>query len=656
MNGRAGLGLPSDVQLRIFPDSLHGPMARINLKKFIAEHYKSGVTARDVIREGVTNSVHAGANDIAVDLWFDRQPDLLGDEVRNVLDKITISDDGEGFTKDNLNYFDEICTGHKDDIGGKGVGRLAFLKYANSVHIRSQMASEFVEFFYTPDFTLGDVRKTLSAGHPRTIITLSKLANRINTQVTKLVNSVCDDLRLLLFLKKQSGRNISIRFTHNSKQLFPEDFVFSGADIMARKTRTFEFHGESFECYLFRDEAPLKGIVAMLCADELCVEELQISKRFDICRYLISITSDYLNRNSTIERKKLEIPGTADEADLVSPISRETLMPRIQQECLAMIDEAAGGDIEAFKLANIEKLKEYYPFIKIDTVGANAAMLDADEIVKTYRAQQARREDQIVNAIEEGRKVSFDDISHLASDDLARFIVHRALVIDSLANMPREAAEDVLHNAILRKHSDGSDIRENNIWLVDDKFLSYSSIYSDETLSKIVRDVGSETESKQKRKPDVAAFFSKDNEGRPNKLVIIEFKKPGADIFENNKSLVQCRVYAGELVDRISTIREVFAFSIVEIDDEFYKDMKRTGFKDVFSLSERVVYNDFSIGSAIEVPLHLYVLPAASLIADARARNRVFEEVLRFSVDKNASSGSGTHPVLAAQSLAGREY
>ena len=192
----------------------------------------------------------------------------------------------------------------------------------------------------------------------------------------------------------------------------------------------------------------------------------------------------------------------------------------------------------------------------------------------------------------------------------------------------------------MKKHSDGSDIRENNVWLVDDKFLSYSSIYSDETLAKIVREVGIETESKQQRKPDVAAFFSKDNEGRPNKLVIIEFKKPGADIFENNKALLQCRLYASELVDRIKTVREAFAFSIVEIDDEFYKDMKRTGFKDVFSLSERVVYNDFDIGGDNDIPLHLYVMPAASLITDAQARNRVFEEVLRFNVVQSASAAA----------------
>lgn len=624
-------------------------MPRINLKKFIAEHYKGGVTARDVIREGITNSIHAGANEIFVNLRFERQSGLFGDEVRNVLDRIAISDNGEGFTQANLGYFDEVCTDHKDAIGGKGVGRLAFLKYANRVEVRSQLPDHLIEFRYTPNFKLEEVRRTATSDKPETTITISELKEKINTQVTKLVNSMCDDLRLLLFLKKQAGQIIKITFTHNSKQPFPDESVFSGEQIEALKTRSFEVGGETFDCYLFREEAPHKGIVVMLCADQLCVEEYQISKRFDICRYLVSITSTYLNRRSNIERQKLEIPKTAPDADLVSPISRDMLMPRIHDECLSMINEIAEGDIDAFKTANIEKLQKYYPFIKAESLSGDAAMLDADEVVKTYRAQQARREDQLVEDMVEGRKVNFDDLSHLASDDLARFIVHRALVIDSLAKMPRESAEHVLHEAILRKHSDGSDIRENNVWLVDDKFLSYSSIYSDETLAKIVRDVGIATESTQRRKPDVAAFFSKDNEGRPNKLVIIEFKKPGSDIFDNNKALLQCRLYANELVDRIETVREVFAFSIVEVDDEFYKDMKRTGFKDVFSLSERVVYDDFVIGSNDDIPLHLYVMPAASLITDAKARNRVFEEVLRFNMvqDRSAVAMRAPDPVAA---------
>lgn len=610
-------------------------MAKINLRKFIAEHYKGGVTARDVIREALTNSIHAGGKSISVDLRFsDRQMELYPTEERRVLEQITISDDGEGFTSENLSFFDEICTNHKDNIGGKGVGRLAFLKYANKVDIRSQLDNELVEFTYTPDFRLEDVTKTAGSGAPCTTITLRDLKDKINTQVAKLVNAICDDLRLLLFLKHQTGQTIKLTFTHNSKQPFDDWFSFSGDNIKSELHREFEFHEVIFKCYGFRDEPPRRGIVAMLCADELCIEEYVISKRFDICRHLIFVTSDYFNKRSNIERQRLELPKTDAEVDLISRISREKLMPRIHEECLAMIDESAEGDIEQFKTDNIQKLKKYYPFINVDSLGGDAALLDADEVVKTYRAQQARREDKVVEALETGNPVSWDDVSHLASEDLARFIIHRALVIDSLANLPPSSAEIAIHNAILPKKSNGTEIRENNVWLVDDKFLSYSSIYSDETLATIMQQVGQTVEAKQQRKPDVAAFFSRDSENHPNKLVIIEFKKPGADIFENNKALMQCRLYASELADQISTVREVFAFSIVEIADEFYRDMKQTGFKDVFSLTDRVVYNDFLIGSQREVPLHLYVMPASALIKDAKARNRVFEEVLRFDVKK----------------------
>jgi Histidine kinase-, DNA gyrase B-, and HSP90-like ATPase len=609
-------------------------MAKINLRKFIAEHYKGGVSARDVIREAITNAIHADSKNIVVDLVFsDRNQDLFPrTEERSVLDQISVTDDGEGFTSENLYYFDEICTGHKDKIGGKGVGRLSFLKYANTVEVRSQLETGLVEFAYTPEFTPDNVKRSSSIGQKNTTIVLKNLKEQINTQVTKLVNSICDDLRLLLFLQYQKGRCVDLHFTHNSRQHFDENFHLSGKDIIALSSKEFELQGEKFNCYLFRDEPPKKGIVAMLCADELCIEEVTISKRFDVCRYLIFVTSSYFNSRSNIERQRLEIPKTEGEVDLVSLVSRDKLISRLHAECMVMINLRAESDIEQFKANNIDKLKKYYPFIKISSLGGSAALLDADEVVKNYRAQQARKEDQLVDDLESGEYVSLDDVSHLASDDLARYIVHRALVIDTLFHMPAESAEETIHNAILPKHSNGNEIRENNVWLIDDKFLSYSNIFSDETLAKIIQKVNSEFESKHQRRPDVAAFFSKDSENQPNKLVVIEFKKPGADIFDNTKALVQCRLYANELVNKIPTVLEVFAFAIVEVDDDFYRELKQTNYKDIFSLKDRVVYQDFKIGNSEGIPLHLYVMSVAALIKDAKARNKVFEEVLQFKV------------------------
>lgn len=284
-------------------------MAKINLRKFIAEHYKAGVTARDVIREAITNSIHAGAKKIAVDLVFsEKNQDMFSNtEERSVLEQISITDDGEGFTSENLQYFDEICTSHKDSIGGKGVGRLSFLKYAEKVEVESQLASELIKFSYTPEFTPDAVKRSPQSGTNSTRIDLSKLREQINPHVTKLVTSICDDLRLILFLKFQQGQSIDLHFTHNSRQPFDDSFHFNGEEIRALSQRSFNMQEETFNCYLFRDEPQRKGIVAMLCADELCVEEVAISRRFDICRHLIFVTSGYFNSRSNIERQRLEI-------------------------------------------------------------------------------------------------------------------------------------------------------------------------------------------------------------------------------------------------------------------------------------------------------------------------------------------------------------
>jgi len=468
---------------------------------------------------------------------------------------------------------------------------------------------------------------------PSTKISLSETREKINTHVAGLIESVCDDLRLMLFLRNKNGEDIELRFEHNSTQPFQKEFTLRGSEIHFALDREFEISGEKFQAYLFRDEPPRKGVVAMLCADDICVEEYVISKRFDVCRYTLSVTSPYLNKRSNIERQRIEFPRDDGQADFVSPVSRKKLQDAVHHLCLEMIKEIGEGEIVKFKNANISRLRKFYPFIDLKSLGGDAAFLDADDVVREYRAQQARREDRVVSELEAGRCVAWDDVSHLASDDLARFIVHRALVIDSLSRLPADSTEDAIHEAILRKNSDGSVIRENNVWLIDDKFLAYSSIFSDEKLGRIIESVNKEFQERLGRKPDVAAFFTENDKSEPNKLVVIEFKRPGADIFESSKALTQCRHYASQLAERIPTVREVFAFAVTNVTDEFYRELKQTGFKDVFSLEERLLFNDFGIGLNESVPLHLYVMPPAALIKDAKARNRVFEEVLRFGLN-----------------------
>lgn len=78
-------------------------------------------------------------------------------------------------------------------------------------------------------------------------------------------------------------------------------------------------------------------------------------------------------------------------------------------------------------------------------------------------------------------------------------------------------------------------------------------------------------------------------------------------------------------------MKEVFAFAVVYADADFARDLRQQQFKSVFSSEGNIFYNQYFIGPDESVPLHLYVTPPLTLLADAKARNEIFEKVLQFS-------------------------
>lgn len=608
----------------------------VNLKNFVEQHYRGGIMAKDVVREAVTNAIQAGATVIKVNLDYGTpQEKLFGSQGREYLNAISISDNGEGFTDENLQSFYEVCTEHRKQIGGKGVGRLSYLKYGKDVVVTSQTNDKKVQFNYNFDFELDKVESQFIIGALQTQVRIGSIFKPVDTQVKNLVETTCDALRLLVFLEHQKGKNIEIVFTHNSEQQFDKSYSYSFSEQEYKVKYEFELCGENFTCHLFKDEGK-RGIYAMLCADNLCVETIDVSKRFDVARFSVFITSDFFNKRANIERQHLVIDNEelddellGKQGSLIQNITREMLFAKIHEECLGLVNNYAEAEIESFKANNLIKLKTFYPFIERNAIAADAALLDADEIIRQYRKKRSKQEDALVAKIEAKKKVTLAEISPIARDDLARYIVHRSLVIDSLNNMPIEEKEIEIHNAFLPKKANQPNLYENNLWLLDDKFLSYSNVFSDQAISKIVTEVSAENKSIYARQPDVAIFFSKDDAYLPNKLVIIEFKKLGADIYDSQKAITQCRMYAMELAKRIDSICEVFAFAIAPISDEFYDLLLSDDYKSIFSIDSKIVYRETKSQVRGGIPVHQYVMPLSAVLVDAKARNKVFEDILR---------------------------
>jgi hypothetical protein len=90
------------------------------------------------IVEAIVNSIQANAQSVNIEIIRTKQPakdSMLPDDFIDVIDKIIISDTGNGFLANDRESFNTICGTKKDNC--KGLGRLSFLQVFDNVAIES---------------------------------------------------------------------------------------------------------------------------------------------------------------------------------------------------------------------------------------------------------------------------------------------------------------------------------------------------------------------------------------------------------------------------------------------------------------------------------------------------------------------------------------
>ncbi|MDA8031874.1 MAG: ATP-binding protein, partial [Alphaproteobacteria bacterium] len=114
---------------------------KANLSAIVANFKKAD--ALTVLQEAIVNSIQANATQIDIQIKYQ---DTLKNEGKQIdiwnIEELTITDNGEGFTKENIKSFSEYRTQKKIKSGCKGIGRIAFLKIFKKVKIESFIESE----------------------------------------------------------------------------------------------------------------------------------------------------------------------------------------------------------------------------------------------------------------------------------------------------------------------------------------------------------------------------------------------------------------------------------------------------------------------------------------------------------------------------------
>lgn len=614
-------------------------LMKTNVKRMLSHFYKN-VTVNDVLKEAVMNSIQANATDIRINLEYEYNQNI-DNESSNLgnLYKIIVSDNGEGLNSKNLNAFFEVGTENKINLGGKGIGRFSFLKIARSVSIESVSdAGKYITFEFSYDSNLESVSiQEAIEPDPYTTITFCELnLKHPKTQAQACLTFLKKTFNLFLFLKqKETSKPINIRLLVNGELLGK----INSSDIHCIQQSELESNNCKFNIYTFWEDNKSE-IDILYCANNITVKTITYQINLDK-KYLFAVTSDYFDRKANSERTKFEFDSNEELAqqDILNSTPDKNFDDLIKRTCFNIV-QANEPELVQKNIAQLEKLKEQFGYINFDEIDINVVSFNETEIIKSYRERRDREEDNLIRLLNNDT-ASLDEIAEKVSEqnkhELAKYIFHRNLIVQKgLKLQGSDENEKILHELFFPQKisTESYDVANpkhlyfNNIWLLDDKFMSYAYVASDLTIKTIKSDIGSEDcECISQKRPDLFVLYNNPEDSDLRKdVVLIEFKKGNIDYKEKLSAIDQVDEYKEKLKE-IVKINNFYCYIICDFkadDSDVERVMTNRAFTKVFS-NNGCIYYGYLQGSNT----HVTFISSNSIFADAKARNETFLNILK---------------------------
>lgn len=636
--------------------------------------------------EAISNSIHAigatrASGEIVVKLLrAPHQPDLLAANADEVpITGFVIADDGIGFNEENMRSFCEADSTLKASIGGKGIGRFAWLKFFERAAVTSvyedgaqRMRRRFTFSFDGVD-EAEPVRVRAELG---TEVELSPLRSALETRTRRSLEQVAIALveHFIAYLVTGALPRLVVRdgaasceigeFYRSSigKHAKRSDFSLGGYDFHATGIR-FYLGGQTHHAAFFCGH---KRVADRIHLDK---KDAFFSRKFadDDLRqytYLLFVESKYLDEIVSDDRDGFQFPE-AGGPELVRGVTREELIAEI----LRVAHSDMEVELRKLKEENLQTVRSFvndtapqYRFIISKRAGAVAAIHDrdpsridqalrrlqfeeelttrrelaalmhrAEHVGETASVEWRRRADEIFARLNEEGKAS-----------LATYVAQRKAILEILQKRMEltdgvHAREEAIHSLIfpMRHTSDDVSYEEQNLWIVDERLAYHYYLASDRPLSTIPP-----AESTSAKEPDLIvfdrpiAFTDRPEHERPEAITIIEFKRPLSSAAEGQRSPVE------QVQEYIELIREgraqsrrgrrieasaqtyFFGYVICELDGKLKKMLKRSAMEE--TPDGRGMFGFFR-----DLRLYIEVISYDKMLDNAVKRNRILFEKLQ---------------------------
>lgn len=556
-----------------------GQVARLPLKP-------SETSALLPLYEAIHNALHAiherfGDKLLAekgrIDIEVVREE--LDDNTRPIVG-FSITDNGIGLNHQNYVSFRTPYSQHKIKKGGKGVGRLGWLKVFRNINVSSTYQADeelqHIEFDFIlrekDQIDLKDAPTSLRTS-PGTTVQMTDFADSYGTRCPVKTDTVVQRI-LGHFLPIFAGENSPEMFLDDDgvidlRQQFADKINESIEEIINVEIEE-EIHPILIRHMKCDKSIRPRGSTSnwmCFCANDRGVREYGIDDQIGLKTldgeqiYVGTVTGDYLDTH--VNPQRTDFIFDPEEGRLI----RRQVASSIKSFLKEYV-EAALSQKKAITREIITKNPQYmYLQGELDSFvdGLQANSNNEEQIyieMSQHRFRRQRRfngvkrdidtapkyDDAIAEKIEEYRGYLFDD----EKGSLAEYVTKRKAVLDLLdklrgfANSEDEKhhLEDAVHQLICPMRTDSNEITidDHNLWILDDRLAFYNFFASD-------RPIKSVSESDSSREPDIALFYDsciawRESDRSCETVILVEFKRPGLDAFtDKNDPLMQLMDY-----------------------------------------------------------------------------------------------------------------
>lgn len=654
-----------------FEVSLEGRVSNLSLAP-------SPLNALWPIFEAVTNAIQSieerfaekKSNQGVVRIIFDQDKE-------GVINSVTVSDNGIGLNRENFKSFCKSDSRLKAKKGGKGVGRLTYLKVFERAIVNSVWKNENKlqkrEFYFeiregTP---IHEHRKT--DGNDQDVLGTSVILESYRTEYKYRAPRKADTIarhfirHFINYVIAQKGPKISLEFNDEIIEL--REYFKSAVNKTQTKTIKVKI-ADSEEPVEIKHMLLDKGFkdpdvsyhCCYLLGDKRVVERYELDGQLGLTYvaggfvYIGVVNARILDKNINQERTGFyiddksmkELKRGVIEAvleflseDIVRLRSKQAeTISKLLSESPRFIN-LVGNDSDGFarEKLNITTQKPEDIYLELSRYARR-------EIITRKNSMNAERKSQHrQHEITTKTKEYIEYISKEGAAMLADYMSKRKSVIDILSealqyvdnDQKRSELEEVIHDIIcpLRSTSDKLNYEDHNLWIINDRLAYYSYFASDKRVDSIM------VESNSGKETDITFFdlglgFHRKSTTEP--VIIVEFKRPrrndyGTSIKKENP-VFQLLKYVNEIRkggavtaqgSRISSITEstpFIGYIIADIEDTLKSTLMGTNFQNPTPDGRGFYGYDGPSNTFIEI------IPYDKLIDDAVLRHEKFFERL----------------------------